>query len=234
MIRIRSEASIMMVKPVHQSVRERGFTLVELLIVMAVGTIVMSAVMTSFYSQHKSYLVQDDVVEMQQNLRVALDMISNDIRSAGYDPNSLGAGITAAGNGTEFLPLTFTRDDGTGVLETISYSQFDAYAAAAIPGDGVVDDLARNMNDGSGRQVVAENISLLEFRYLDKEGSVTASLPDIRSIQISILAVTRGPDQNFANIMTYTSASGAIWGPFNDNLRRRILITTIQCRNLGL
>ena len=222
--------------PVSYYVRNRGFTLVELMIAMALGGILMAAVMTTFMSQHTSYLAQDEVVEMQQNAKVALDMLTRDIRSAGYNPQNIagGAGITAAGNGTEFLPLTFTRDDGTGVLETISYSQFDAYAAAAIPGDGVVDDLARNMNDGSGRQVVAENISRLEFRYLDEDGSVTASLPDIRSIQISILAVVSRRDKSFTKTMTYSSASGATWGPYNDNLRRRLLITTIQCRNLGI
>jgi type IV pilus assembly protein PilW len=92
-----------------------------------------------------------------------------------------------------------------------------------------------------GRKVVAENISQLEFQYLDENGNVTATLANIRSIQISLLAVAGRPDQNFTNTMTYYPASnptenplGTKWGPFNDNLRRRLLITTVQCRNLGL
>jgi type IV pilus assembly protein PilW len=207
-----------------------GFTLVELMISMAVGGIVMGAVMTSFLSQHRSYLAQDEVVEMQQNARVAMDLLTRDIRSAGYDPNNLGAGITVAGVNN----LVFTRDDGTGALETINYTLVDAYDTESR-NDGIVDDLGRD--EGGGAMPVAENIEQLEFQYLDKDGIVIplpASLADIRSIQISILAVASRPDQNFTNTMTYTTASGAIWDPVDDNLRRRLLITTVQCRNLGL
>ena len=52
--------------------------------------------------------------------------------------------------------------------------------------DGLVDDLAlkiTNSGGGSaGSQAVAENISQLEFRYLDSNGEITATLGDIRSI----------------------------------------------------
>ncbi len=233
-----------MVLSVNHNAGEYGFTLVELMIAMAVGGIVMGAVMTSFLSQHRSYLAQDEVVEMQQNARVAMDMLTRDIRSAGYDPNDLGAAIVTAGANN----LVFTREDDLAAngLETIAYSLFDAFASAVPPtNDGLVDDLALQITTAAGtsggRQVVAENISQLEFRYLDEDGNVTANLADIRSIQISILAVAGRPDQNFTNTMTYYPASnptesplGTKWGPYNDNLRRRLLITTVQCRNLGL
>ncbi len=217
--------------------KERGFTLVELMVAMAVGGIVMAAVMTSFLSQHRSYLAQDNVVEMQQNARVSMDMLTRDIRSAGFDPNNLGAGITIAAPNN----LVFTREDDLPAngTETVAYSLFDAFTFTVPPSnDGLVDDLALQLTSAAGvsagRQVVAENISQLEFRYLDEDGNVTANLADIRAIQISILAVASQPDQSFTNTMTYTTASGAVWGPFNDNLRRRLLITTVQCRNLGL
>ena len=210
-----------------------GFTLVEVLIALLVGSIVMAAVMTSFQSQHNTYLAQDQVVEMQQNARVAMDMLVRDIRSAGYDPNNLGASITAAGDGTEFLPLQFTHDDGTGVLETIAYSLYDAYATSVPPGnDGLVDDLARDT--GGGRQAVAENISQLEFRYLDGNGNVTATLGDIRAIQVSIMVQAALADTK-ANppARTYTTPSGAIWNS-TPGFRSVYLTTTVQCRNLGL
>ncbi|MBV5327055.1 MAG: prepilin-type N-terminal cleavage/methylation domain-containing protein [Chlorobium sp.] len=226
-----------MIFSVRQKGNERGFTLVELMIAVAVGGIVMAAVMTSFLSQHRSYLAQDEVVEMQQNARVAMDMLTRDIRSAGFDPNNLGAGITTATPNN----LIFTREDDLAAngLETVNYSLFDAFTFTVPPSnDGLVDDLALQVTSAlgasAGRQVVAENIEQLEFRYLDEDGNVTANLADIRAIQISILAVARNPDQNFTNTMTYTTASGAVWDPVDDNLRRRLLITTVQCRNLGL
>ncbi len=236
MTHIRSKKFNMMVRPFSQRMRAKGFTIIELLIAILVGSIVMAGVMTAFLSQHKSYIVQDDVVEIQQNVRVSMDLIARDIRSAGYDPNSLGAGITVAGLNS----LSFTRDDllNPNTLETITYSLYDAFTATIPPAnDGLLDDLARQVTDSgggtAGRQPVVENISQLEFRYLDISGTVTAVLADIRSIEVTILAVARLPDANFTNTMTYTSPSGNTWGsPYGDNLRRRMFTTTIKCRNL--
>lgn len=206
-----------------------GFTLVELMVALAVGSIVMAAVMTAFLSQHNTYLAQGQVVEMQQNARVALDMLELDIRSAGYDPNNLGAGITTAGVNN----LVFTRDNGAGVLETISYSLMDAFIVEGR-NDGLVDDLGRDDGSGAGLLPVAENISQLEFRYLDGDGTSTAVVNDIRSIQVSLLAQSARPEAK-ANPGrdTYTTPSGGAWqapvGFWN-----LYLTTTVYCRNLGL
>jgi type IV pilus assembly protein PilW len=62
----------------------RGFTLIELLISMALSGIVMSAIYTLFISQNRSYSIQEQVSEMQQNARVAMDRIVRDVRMAGY------------------------------------------------------------------------------------------------------------------------------------------------------
>jgi type IV pilus assembly protein PilW len=236
MTRIRSGAFVM-IPPAEQSKKNRGFTLVELLIAMLVGGIVMAAVMTSFQSQHNTYLAQDQVVEMQQNARVAMDLLVRDIRSAGFDPNNLGAGITVAGAQT----LSFTREDDLPAagLETISYSLYDAFAAAVPPSnDGLVDDLARQVTTAAGtsagRQVAAENISRLEFRYLDAASAPTAVLADIRSIQVSIMVQAAQPDTKSPPASRpYTTPSGVVWNS-TAGFRSVYLTTTVQCRNLGL
>lgn len=215
-----------------------GFTLVELMVALAVGSIVMAGVMTAFQAQHNTYLAQGQVVEMQQNARVALDMLELDIRSAGYDPNNLGAGITTVGidplTGVAST-LTFTREAGDpappGGLETISYSLVDAFVTEGR-NDGVVDDLGRD--EGAGPQPVAENISRLEFRYLDGNGNPTAVLNNIRSIQVSILVQSARPEQKSnPGRDIYTTPSGAQWqapvGFWNV-----YLTTAVYCRNMGL
>jgi len=236
MTRIRSGA-FMMVLPAEYNKGNKGFTLIELLIAMLIGSVIMGAVMVSFQSQHNTYLAQDQVVEMQQNARVAMDMLVRDIRSAGFDPNNLDAGITVAGA----QALTFTREDDLPAngLETISYSLYDAFEFAAPPGnDGLLDDLALQETTAAGttagRQVVAENISQLEFRYLDGSGNVTATLGDIRSIQVSIMAEAAQPDTKTPpGVKTYTTPSGAVWNS-TAGFRSAFLTTTVQCRNLGL
>lgn len=204
-----------------------GFTLVELMVALAVGSIILASVMTAFLSQHNTYLAQGQVVEMQQNARIAIAMMVSDIRSAGYDPDNLGAGITVAGAQN----LSFTRDNGAGVLQTISYSLVDAFAAEGR-NDGVVDDLARD--EGTGPVPVAENVSQLEFRYLDASGIPTAVLNDIRSIQVSaFFQSAQAERESNPGRNIYTTPSGVQWqapvGFWN-----LYLTTTVQCRNLGL
>ena len=64
----------------------RGFTLIELMIAMAIAGIVAAAIMMAFDSQQKTQVSQQLVVEMQQDLRAALYLMQQDIRMAGHDP----------------------------------------------------------------------------------------------------------------------------------------------------
>jgi len=63
---------------------KKGMTLVELLIVLAVSSLLMAAIFGSFIHQQKSYAVQDQVIDMQQGLRAAIDRMTREIRMAGY------------------------------------------------------------------------------------------------------------------------------------------------------
>jgi type IV pilus assembly protein PilW len=70
-----------------KNVDDRGFTLVELMIAMAMAGIVAAAILMSFNSQSKTQVSQQLVVEMQQDLRAALYLMQQDVRMAGHDPS---------------------------------------------------------------------------------------------------------------------------------------------------
>jgi prepilin-type N-terminal cleavage/methylation domain-containing protein len=63
--------------------REAGFTLIELLIVMGMLGIVITAIYSLYLTHQRSAYTQDEVVEVQQNVRIAMDSITRDIRNAG-------------------------------------------------------------------------------------------------------------------------------------------------------
>ena len=69
--------------------KEAGFSLVEMMIVLAILGVVMAAMYSMFNHQQKSYSVQDHVSMMQQNVRVGLDYLVKDIRMAGYIPEGI-------------------------------------------------------------------------------------------------------------------------------------------------
>ena len=61
-----------------------GFTLVELLVTIPVGLLLMAGIYQTFKIQQDSYLVQDQITAMQQNLRGAMQLITRDVLMAGY------------------------------------------------------------------------------------------------------------------------------------------------------
>ena len=61
-----------------------GFTLVEMMISITLLGTIMIGVYNLYLSQQDQSLIQEDVVELQQNLRVAMDTISRDMRMSGF------------------------------------------------------------------------------------------------------------------------------------------------------
>ena len=227
----------------------KGFTLIELLVAMSVGLVVMAGVSMTFRSQQKSYLLQEQVAAMQQNLRAAMYHMEREIRMAGCDPNQTVDAQFVTANATS---ITFTQDlrgDTEGSLpdgDTEDPSENITYYLNDIDGDGLGDELRRNDTNpgGIGDQVIADNISALNFVYLnqagtriddDSAGNVTTSILQIRSVEITLLARTGRGDRGFQNNTVYTNqVPETIFGPAGDNRRRKLLTTCIKCRNMGL
>ncbi|MGB5984950.1 MAG: prepilin-type N-terminal cleavage/methylation domain-containing protein, partial [Desulfobacterales bacterium] len=144
---------------------ETGFTLVELLISIAVASIMGGLIASSFWEQQRSHTTQLEASAVQQNLRAATFVAGREIRLTGYQPhdiNKASVGITAAQ--PDDLTFTYLIDaDGDGEVddtETVNYYLDDTY------GDGD-NDLVRNAQNFP----VAENIDGLEFLYTLADGT---------------------------------------------------------------
>jgi type IV pilus assembly protein PilW len=64
----------------------KGVTLIELLVAMAAGTILMAAIYGAYQGQQKAFVNQQLMVDMQQNVRAAMLLMTREIRMTGYDP----------------------------------------------------------------------------------------------------------------------------------------------------
>jgi type IV pilus assembly protein PilW len=71
---------------IHMKKDSGGFTLIELMIAIAIAAILVSAIYVSVISQQKTQFTQQLVVDMQQNARAALFLMQREIRMAGFDP----------------------------------------------------------------------------------------------------------------------------------------------------
>lgn len=85
--------------------KNRGITLIELLVAMVISAILVGGIYRTFIGQQKTYTVQEQVVDIQQNVRGAVNRMTAEVRMAGFGhvdmllpaPYASGAGVTIGG-----------------------------------------------------------------------------------------------------------------------------------------
>jgi len=101
--------------------RKKGLTLIELLIALVLSSILIAALYRGFISQQKNYTVQDQVADMQQNLRIAISQMTTEIRMAGYGGDILSMFANINGFTDLITPasnsITIILADEVGVLK---------------------------------------------------------------------------------------------------------------------
>lgn len=189
---------------------EKGFTLVELLTAIVPSLIVLGAVTSTFIIQNRSYEQQAHVVEMQENVRAGMQMMTRELVMAGYDPiGAAGAGIVSANADS----IRFTMDlnsDGD-----VSDSNEDVTYAL----DATDKQLTRRGTGIDTATPLAENIQELSFTYYDSNNSTTSVVEKMRRITIHLTVRTRKPDPHYSS---------------NNGYRTRTLTSDVSPRNLGL
>jgi type IV pilus assembly protein PilW len=166
---------------------QKGFTLIELVITMAVTAVVGGAVLTNYISQQRSSTIVREVARMQQNLRGAIYMLEQDIHMAGYDPEEAGLfGFTdisrwkitetladASAEKSSSPSLSVSHDWNPFSAATTDNGLLDdedipSYRLCDDGADGIT-DLCRDVDND--RQVVAEGIEAIGFAYaFDNDG----------------------------------------------------------------
>ncbi len=170
---------------------KQGFTLIELIIAMALTLISMGLIYSGYKTQQEAHANERLTVDMQQNARSALAFMRREIRMANYAPRALN-GIDDDVDGSideadesvvrgfqtvSANRLNFTLDinaDGDDLddNENITYG-FDN--ADDADGDGIADTgaavLGREHRSGTGLQPLAFDVHAAAFAYaFDEDG----------------------------------------------------------------
>lgn len=182
----------------------RGFSLVEMLIAMAVALVVLGAMYSVFTIQNKTFSNQEEIVAMQQSVRAGMDMMAREIGMAGYNP----AGATFDGVTVDTSQLRIMADltgdgDPDDSNENIVYKY---YNNSDFPYQ-----IKRTTKTGEvSFDPFVENVQSFTFEYLDGAGNVTAVSANVRQIRITITGRTAKPDPSYSangGYRTYTLTS---------------------------
>lgn len=141
------------------SKKQHGFSLVELMIAITLGMVLMGAALQFMVSTRGTYELNDDISRIQENGRIALDLIVRDLQLAGYRSPSNGADGIATPD--FFLKETAVANtfmlDGGGANSDRLAIQFDP-----PPDDGTETDCLGNVFPADARLVNVYTINDLD------------------------------------------------------------------------
>ncbi len=186
--------------------RPNGFTLVELLIVLAIFSAVLGVVFSSLSEGQHSSQISREEIEVHQNLQDVLSLMTSELRAAGFPPESfydiayLQNASTNKNLVAQGLMLTGPQEirfqgdiDGDNTVDYVRYYLSGSSApyslnrfGGAIKPDGTL--------PGGSPQKLSDQVESLQFRYFNHLGLETPNLPDVVTVEIQLTLRTKHLD----------------------------------------
>jgi type IV pilus assembly protein PilW len=153
-----------------------GFTYVETLLALTIGGLILGSLIHLCITQPQLSEAQDTMRDMVQNARIALEVMTREIKMAGYNPT--GAyfdGVTCAPTQLRLRADLNGDGDTDDPDEDIRYA-YDAEAQQIIRADR------------TGQEPLAEYIQAFTLTGLDAQGKLTTASVRIRQLRITLTA----------------------------------------------
>ena len=161
----------------------RGFTLIELMMALAISAILVGGTYSIFISQQRTYILQDQVVGAQQDARAALIIIARDIRMAGMLTGFDGFSVNGA---SEAITPT-NSDSGPDQIRVVFAAEEFAVSGGSVTVNTVSD------NDVTLSANASEFFDNSQKRYVAFEGE--SHVYQISSVSSSTLTLTESPPE---------------------------------------
>lgn len=172
----------------HFSYRmQHGFSLIELLMAIAILGVVMAAVTGVFSRSSKLYTTQNAAAALQQEVRAAVEVMAREIRMAGFNPSKSTKFDLEI---TDATRIRFSTDlNANGKLDNLTYPNCERltfrYSSASNSADIFC---GNNRSYLIGGPTSSTRVTNLNFKYLNEHGTVTGLKNEIMAVVISLTA----------------------------------------------
>jgi prepilin-type N-terminal cleavage/methylation domain-containing protein len=161
----------------HFFKKSKGVTLIELLVALVISAILIAGIYRTFIYQQKTYATQEQVADMQQNVRVAINRMMREIRMAGF------------GSLTAILPVTFLGGTRT-YTNVVNIDAPVAGALTIVSAIGGTATLSAQPGDSAGGGPLASNqIQVSSLAYFDTNNMSYISIGGLESHSITTIDV---------------------------------------------
>jgi len=149
--------------------RSSAFTLIELLVSMTISLAVLAAVAKTFTVQTRQNGAEEQMAQMQQNVRGALDLMVREIQMAKYDPagTAFPAGTYGVTYSASQLEVKSDVADGNGTISTATGSVEDIIYAF----DSTNLYITRKLGSSGTADILADNVTSFTFAYYGSSGA---------------------------------------------------------------
>lgn len=155
---------------------QRGFTLIELMVSLALGLIIVAAAVMLFIAGQKSFALQQGAADIQDNANFALNYIVKDIRMANLNNSSAimtknlsHAGIVVAtGNITDATSSTPISASAVSQTSNVNVGS-DQLVIQYLPTQSQVDN---GLFDCEGTQVIDASVYVIERYFVRQDANI--------------------------------------------------------------
>jgi prepilin-type N-terminal cleavage/methylation domain-containing protein len=207
---------------------EIGITLIELMVALAIFGIAIGAIYRVFIAQTKAYTVQDQVVEVQQNIRGAMEIIERDLRMAGFHSSTYNSALITNG------PIVPDPNDNTHIIVNYEYIGGGAPTTYTVDYQVVGGNLNRTLNGVP--DTILTNVANLNFSYgIDQNGD--GKIDDMNNDNIInekdfVAAANVGTANVFAVRVVLTTLPPPVNPDVTTMVSPRTLDSTVTLRNM--
>ena len=205
---------------------KKGVSLIELLVALVICGIVVAGVYRFFITQNRAYSVQDQVIEAQQNVRLAMEILLRDLRMAGYDDDSIHSTITitdpiVAPLQDDSITLSYEHYDKT----TLQYQKHTVAYRREMNPSRLIRQLTINEAAGSP-DILLENVDAFGLTYgidTNDDGKLDRWVPAEKVEKNKVMAV----EVVLSAMPTHTN-------PGVTGVSPRTLASTVTLRNMSI
>ena len=134
--------------------KQNGVTLIELLIALVISTVLSASIYRTFIGQQKTFTSQEQVVDVQQNARIAISTMVREIKMAGF--GNISMNLPATINGTIYNNIVNPDTPAANALTILSGTN----AGSTLTTEGGVSQsqiVVSTLTDSQGGQLFDTN-----------------------------------------------------------------------------